>query len=530
VNKENQEYQENKISKNKSIAKSVSIVSGATMISRILGLVREQVFAFFFGASAVNDAFVAAFRIPNLLRDMFAEGALSSAFVPVFTDYMKKRSLQDAFRMASLAINALLLILSLITILGIVFAPNIVSLIAPGFAETPGKTRLTIILTQIMFPFLILVSISALVMGVLNSLHHFTISALAPATFNICMIGAGLIICPFLKEPIIGMAIGALLGGITQLFVQVPLLVKTGFRYTFQISFKDEGVRRIIKLMAPATIGLAAMQINIFINTLLASLLNDGSVSYLNYSFRLMYLPLGIFGVAIGTVSLPTVAACVSRGDIAGIKNTISFCFRLLFLLTIPSTIGLIVLSEPIIGLIYERGEFCRQDTIATAHALICYAIGLFPYAALKILVPTFYSLKDTKTPVKISIGCVVINIILNLILMRFISHMGLALATSISAGINMGFLLIVLRKKIQTMDSPAFFSFHSILQSSYWRILIASGIMGLVCWYINISLDGYAARTGWGVLAGGIIFIGMCKLLKVKELELFLNRRRLKQ
>ncbi len=521
----------NKINENKSIVKSVSIVSGATMLSRILGLIREQVFAFFFGASAINDAFVAAFRIPNLLRDMFAEGALSSAFVPVFTDYMKKRSLQDAFRMANLAINALLLILSLITILGIIFAPNIVSLIAPGFAETPGKTQLTVTLTRIMFPFLIMVSVSALVMGVLNSLHHFTISALAPATFNICMIGAGFILCPFFKEPIIGMAIGALLGGLTQLFIQVPSLIKAGFRYTFQISFKDEGVRRIIKIMAPAAIGLAAMQINIFINTLLASLLNDGSVSYLNYSFRLMYLPLGVFGVAIGTVSLPMVAACVSKGDIAGIKNTIAFCFRLLFLLTIPSTIGLIVLSEPIIGLIYEHGEFHQKDTIATAHALICYAVGLFPYAALKILVPTFYSLKDTRTPVKISIGCVLINIVLNLILMRFMSHMGLALATSISAGINMGFLLIILRKRIKTMDNTlAPFSFHGILESSYWRVLIASGIMGIACWYINISLDGYAIRTICGVLAGGIIFVGICKLLKVEEIESVLNMRKLKQ
>ncbi|MBU0699838.1 murein biosynthesis integral membrane protein MurJ [bacterium] len=521
----------NKASENKSIAKSVSIVSGATMLSRILGLVREQVFAFFFGASLVNDAFVAAFRIPNLLRDMFAEGALSSAFVPVFTDYMKKKSLQDAFRMANMAINALLLILSLITIIGIVFAPNIVSLIAPGFAETPGKTQLTITLTQIMFPFLILVSISALVMGTLNSLHHFTISALAPTTFNICMIGAGFLICPFLKEPIIGMAIGALLGGLAQLLIQVPSLIKAGFRYTFRISFRDEGVRRIIKVMAPASIGLAAMQINIFINTLLASFLHDGSVSWLNYSFRLMYLPLGVFGVAIGTVSLPTVAACVSRGDIAGIKNILSICFRLLFLLTIPSTVGLIVLSEPIIGLIYERGAFHQQDTIATAHALICYAIGLFPYAALKTLVPTFYSLKDTRTPVKISIICVGINIILNLILIRFMGHMGLALATSISAMINMGSLLFLLKKRIKTMDNAlVLFSFQGILRSSYWRILIASGVMGMVCWYINIRLDGYAARTVWGVLAGSIIFIGMCKLLKVREIESLLNLRRLKR
>ncbi|PIP41501.1 murein biosynthesis integral membrane protein MurJ [Candidatus Desantisbacteria bacterium CG_4_10_14_3_um_filter_40_18] len=501
----------------KKIVKSVGIVSGATMLSRILGLVREQVFAFMFGASAVNDAFVAAFRIPNLLRDMFAEGALASAFVPVFTDVMKKRSLQDAFRVANLTINALLLILSVITILGIIFTPAIVGVIAPGFAEVEGKTQLTITLTRIMFPFLILVSLAALIMGVLNSLHHFATPALAPAIFNVCMIGAGFLICPFLKEPIIGMAIGALLGGLFQLLIQLPALIKAGFRYIPRINFRDEGVVRIIKLMAPASIGLAAVQINILINTLLASFLSNGSVSYLNYSFRLMYLPLGVFGVAIGTVSLPTVAACVSKGDMDGVKKTIAFCLNLLFLLTIPSTIGLIVLSEPIIGLIYEHGNFHRSDTIATANALICYAFGLFPYASLKILVPVFYSLKDVRTPVKVSIICVGINIILNLVLMRFMAHMGLALATSIAAGINMASLFFILRKRIGKCPLKE--------GSSYLQVLIASGVMALVCWYINKSLDGYAARVGLGILAGGVTFLVLCKLLKVKEIEMLLKR-----
>jgi putative peptidoglycan lipid II flippase len=347
-----------------------------------------------------TDAFVAAFRIPNLLRDLLAEGALSSAFIPVFTEKLTLQGKEEAFRLVNLVLNILLIVLSAIVILGVIFSPAIVKLIAPGFDKIQGKLELTTLLTQIMFPFLLLVSLAALSMGILNSFGRFGAPALAPTMLNMGMILAGFLISPFLKTPIIGMALGVLLGGAGQLGIQLPVLFKSGYKYKPILNWKDPGVRKILWLMTPAILGLASTQVNIFVNTLIASLLPQGSVSYLNYSFRLMNFPLGVFGVAVATVTFPFLAAQAAQKNYGELISTCSSSLKLIFFLTLPSTIFLAIGAKPIISLLYQHGKFIFSDTQATSQALLFYSIGLFAYASVRVLAPVFYALGDARVPV----------------------------------------------------------------------------------------------------------------------------------
>jgi len=453
------EQQTNEIphSRSAGLARSAGTVSAGVGLSRIFGLIREQTFAYVFGAGLANDAFVVAFRIPNLLRDLFAEGAFSSAFVPTFAEVSIKKGRQEAFRLANNAAHALSLILAVISLIGILISPWLVPLFAPGFGRIPGKLPLCIHLTQIMFPFLLFIGLAALTMGVLNTFRRFSIPALAPCLLNLAMILAGYFLCPlFGKAPesqIYGMAIGALLGGLLQFLFQVPTLFKEGYRYLPILDFKDPGMRQIAGLMLPRVLGLSVTQVNMFVNTILASLLAQGSVSYLNYSNRLVQLPIGLFGVAIATVVLPTVAGHAALERLDEVKKTVSSALRLVFFLTLPAAVGLIALARPIISLLYEHGRFHAVDTIGTANALGFYCLGLFAYASVRSLVPTFYSLKDAATPVKIGISCEALNLVLNLILMRPLGYRGLALATSCSACVNMGLLLFFLKRKLGSMD-----------------------------------------------------------------------------
>ena len=454
------------------LARSTTIVSSATFISRVFGLVREQVFAFLFGAGFATDAFVAAFRIPNLLRDLFAEGALSAAFIPVFTDYLVNKDKKEAFRLGNLVINALLVVLSAIVLIGILATPWIVDLIAPGFKAIPGKSELTVLLARIMFPFLPLVSLAAVAMGMLNSLKHFGVPAFAPTMFNIGMILAGFFLCPLFDPPILGMAFGALLGGLGQWTCQLPGLRREGYRYRPVVSFRDPGVKRMIVLMTPAIVGLASTQINIFVNTVIASFLPQGSPSYLNYSFRLMHFPLGVFGVAVATVTLPIVAGYAARKDIPNALAACSSSLRLVFFLTLPSIFFLACASKPIVATFFQHGVFTYSDTVATSQALIFYSLGLFAYASIRVIAPVFYSLGDTRTPVKASVIAVVFNIALNLALMRPLSFRGLALATSLSAMGNMFMLTILLHRKVGRLDISG-------LRSSILKFLVGSAVMG---------------------------------------------------
>jgi len=469
------------------IAKSTGVVSSATLLSRVLGLVREQVFAYLFGAGFATDAFIAAFRIPNLLRDLFAEGALSSAFIPVFTDHLTNQGKQKAWELANLVLNLLLITLCVIVILGIIFSPYIVQLIAPGFGQEAGKQELTTLLSRIMFPFLLLIALAALAMGILNTFRRFGVPALAPTMFNLGMIAGGLFLSPYFDPPIIGMALGVLLGGLGQLVIQLPLLRKIGFKYRFRINLRHPGVKRILLLMAPATLGLASTQVNIFVNTLIASLLPQGSVSYLNYSFRLMQFPIGVFGVAVATVTFPVISAYAAKKEMGELLSTFSSSLKLVFFLTIPSAIFLAVASQPVISVLFQHGRFTFLDTVATSQALVFYCIGLFAYSSIRLTASTFYSMGDTKTPVKTSMVAVGVNIVLNLVLMGPLGFKGLALAASVAAMINLFLLLSILDRRIGPLD-------RKDIGSTFFKILSSAALMGATIWiylkYYGLNLD----------------------------------------
>ena len=508
------------------VAQSATLVSSATFVSRLFGLLREQVFAFLFGAGFATDAFVAAFRIPNLLRDLFAEGALSAAFVPVFTDYLVNKDRKEAFRLGSLVMNALLVVLSVVVLVGILATPLVVDLIAPGFSAIPGKSELTALLARVMFPFLLLVSMAAVAMGMLNSLRHFGVPAFAPVLFNLGMILAGFLICPLFEERIIGMAIGVLLGGLGQWAFQLPSLRREGYRYRPILSFRDPGVRRIIVLMTPAILGLASTQINIFVNTIIASLLPQGSPSYLNYSFRLMHFPLGVFGVAVATVTLPVVATYAARKDIPNVLSTCASSLKLVFFLTLPSIFYLGAAARPIIAVLYQHGKFTYTDTIFTSQALLFYALGLFAYASVRVIAPVFYSLGDTKTPVKVSVLAVAVNIALNLALMRPLGFRGLALATSLAAMVNMFSLMFLLQRRVGSLNLAD-------LAANFAKILGCSALLGAILLALQRI---YPLALGTAALPSKILYLLVLTLiagggyvlvsylLKIRELSLIIG------
>jgi len=458
------------------IARSASAVSGAVMCSRVLGLVREQVFAGMFGAGYAYDAFVVAFRIPNLLRDLFGEGALSAAFVTVFSDYDTNKGRQATWQLASNVLVFIAILLSLITLTGIFFAEPIVNLLAPDFSLIAGKTELTGLLTRIMFPFLIFVALAAVVMGMLNTSGRFFVPAMSSSFFNLGSIIGGVslaLLLPRFGQPaIVGMAWGTLIGGLMQLLIQLPTLRKTGFRFKPQINLRDPGLKRILWLMLPATIGLSATQINIFVNTNFASSCVEGSVSWLNYAFRMVQLPIGVFGVAFSIAAMPVLAKHAAQKDFAGLRQTFTSSLVMVFSLTIPATVGLILLAQPIIRLIFEHGAFTPIDTLRTAQALTYYAYGLFAYSAVKIMVPVFYALNNTKYPVIGSFLAVTANIIIITLTIDAFTFRAIALSTSCSMALNFLFLGVILYRKL-TGFSLTYLGLGTL------KILLASMVMG---------------------------------------------------
>jgi putative peptidoglycan lipid II flippase len=485
------------------LARSAGIFGLATITSRILGLARDQVIAFYFGAGDANDAFRVASRLPNLVRDLFAEGAMSAAFVPTFTRQLTLQGRERSWRLASSVINALLLVTGAIVVLGIVFAEPLVRLFASEFSEVPGKIELTIYLTRIIFPFLTLVAVAAVLMGMLNSLGHFFIPALSPAMFNVAVIVMSLALIPFSSslgvQPITIVAIATLVGGLGQLLIQWPPLRREGFRYRFVLDFRDEGLHRVLLLMGPGTIGMAATQINVFVNTVLATGEGTGAVSWLDFAFRLMYLPIGLFGVSIATAATPAISRMVAEQDFARIRATLASALGLMFFLNLPATIGLIVLARPIVEVIFEHGSFTAADTMATAAALQLYAIGLVGYSVVRIISPTFYAVGRSRIPVIVSAGSVIVNVILNVALVRVLGYRGLALGTSITAIINASVQLFLLRREIHGLDG-------SRMAASLVRVLAASAVMGAVTWA--------AHAFTLGVLPGEALSLQMIRLL----------------
>jgi putative peptidoglycan lipid II flippase len=435
------------------IARAAGSMSVAVFLSRLLGLLREQVFAALFGAGFAIDAFVVAYRIPNLLRDLFAEGALSSAFVTVLSRYDQTRGPAQTWRLASNVLVCLTLVVGGISLVGMWFAPQLVQLMAPEFGKVPGKLELTWTMTRIMFPFLLLVSLAAVAMGILNTKGKFFLPALASSFYNLGSIVVGVslaLVLPHFGIPaIVGMAWGSLMGGLLQFLVQTPQLKVVGFRPQAVCDFRDEGLRQISRLMLPAVVGLSASQINVFINTFYAASCQEGSVSWLNYAYRLVHLPQGLFGVALSVATLPVVSRCAASRDLPALKEAFAASMSLAMLLTIPAAAGLMALAEPIIAVIFQHGRFTGFDTQQTAQALSLYCLGLVAFAGVKILVPVFYALDDTRIPVVGSFLTVAANILCIHLTLAALQHRAIALSTSLSMGVNLIFLGVMLYRKV---------------------------------------------------------------------------------
>ncbi|MBD3258711.1 murein biosynthesis integral membrane protein MurJ [candidate division GN15 bacterium] len=427
---------------------SVSVVAGATAFSRILGLIREQTMAYFFGASMATDAFVTAFRIPNLLRDLFAEGALSSAFVPVFKERMVRDGDKAAFSLAQIVITAVLVVVGAIVLLGIIAAPVIIFISANGFTAEPEKFSLTVDLTRLMFVYLLLVSLSSVVMGMLNSFGRFGIPALSPALFNVGIIGSVFALYHALPMPVYSLAIGVLVGGLGQLVVQLPPLFKLGFRFRLRFDFLNDALKRVIRLFLPMIAGMSAGRVNILVSTLLASFMIEGAITYLSYAYRLMHLPLGVFAVALGTVALPNASEQAARGDLDGVARTLREALGLNMFLVVPAGAFLALLGSDIVELIYQWGAFSALDTQQTTLALLHYSYGLIGFAAVRVIVPIYYALQDSKLPMRVSIIAVALNLVLYYPFIEILGFAGLAAATSIAALVNFGLLLYFLPRR----------------------------------------------------------------------------------
>ncbi len=511
------------------IARSAGRVSGATILSRVLGLTRDILFAALFGTSLAADAFNVAFLIPNFLRRVFGEGALAASYVPVYSDYLHRQGRQSAARLAGKMFSVMAIVLICVVAFGILFSSPIVKVYAFGWKESPEAISLTVRLTRILFPYIFFVGLASVAAGTLNSLGYFTIPALAPVFLNISFIITGAMLMYFplgsTEKTVVVFAIGAVVGGLLQLLIQIPKLLKTGHSFTIDPDFRDRGVRWIGSLLLPAVMGLAVTQIDVLVDLILATTLREGSVTALRLGNRMAIQPVGIFSVAIATVTLPTLSAYAARDERAKLTSDLLFSLRLTFTLMLPSTVLLISLARPLVRLLFERGEFTSSvSTPMTARALGYYAIGLFAYGGIKVIVQGFYSLKDTRTPVKIGTLMVALNIILNLILVRYLEHAGLALATSLSSGIGFIIMMLVLRKRLDGL------SLKDIIEC-IGRVGVASLGMGVVIYYVSHSLEGFAQtllgkaiQVGVTIIAGGISFILLSVILHAGEIRFLLS------
>ncbi|MEW6488340.1 MAG: murein biosynthesis integral membrane protein MurJ [Thermodesulfobacteriota bacterium] len=428
------------------IARAVGILSGATMLSRVLGFVRDVVTASYFGAGGAMDAFLVAFRLPNMLRSLFAEGSLTVAFVPVFVETLETRGRARADELGRLCFTLLGAVLLAVSAAGVLGAPLLVKALAWGFTQEPEKFDLTVQLTRVVFPYIGLIGLTALAGGMLNSLGDFASPALAPVVLNVAMIAAVVGLSPFTDPPVRSAAYGVVAGGVLQLWVQWRSLRVRGFAFRLAWDWRDAAVRRILRLLGPRVFGVGVYQVNIFVSTLLATWLPDGSVSYLYYAERLFQLPLGVFAVAAGTAALPSLSRLAARNDLPGLRETLGETLRMTGFIVVPAAAGLLVLSQPILTVLLERGSFTPEMTRATAQALAFYALALIPVAGVKVVVPAYYALHDMRTPVWAAFWALALNVVASLLLMGPLRHAGLALASALSNGLNLAYLLWHLR------------------------------------------------------------------------------------
>jgi len=516
-----------------SAIREAGLVSALTLASRVLGLAREQVFAALLGAGLYADAFRIGFRIPNLLRDLFAEGALSAAFVPTYARALAHEGRPDAHRLASRLLTLLAVILAALVVAGVAFAGPLVAVLAPGFEAVSGKTEFTIRLTRIMLPFLPLVSFAAVAMGMLNAEERYTMPALSPALFNlVTIVWAGALWALGLppEKVALGWAVGTLLGGAAQFLVQVPALRRTGWTYRPQWAPRDPGIARIAALMAPATVGLAAVQINIFVNSIFASRV-PGAVSWLDYAFRILYLPIGIFGVAVGTIATTRLARRAAVDDVAGLRATLRDSLAMVAFLSVPATVGLMVLGVPVVRLLYERGQFTATDTQNTATALLYYSCGLVAYTGVKVLAPAFYALGRPRVPLAASASAVATNVAVNLLLFGRLGFRAVALGTALGSLVNAVILVAAFEGRFGGLRGHG-------LAARLTRVMGSALLMAPVTWLAAAGLAhwlgsrGFPAQLAVGLLpvvVGVLAYGAATRLLEVPEAEavLALIRRR---
>ncbi|MDJ0780798.1 MAG: murein biosynthesis integral membrane protein MurJ [Desulfosarcinaceae bacterium] len=497
--------------------RATGVVAAATLLSRVFGYVRDMVMAYFFGAGLAADAFIAAFRIPNLLRRLFGEGSLSIAFVPVFSETLARKGRQEAYALAGAAMGLLSVVVVAVAVLGVIASPLIIRMVAPGFVAEPAKMALTILLTRIMFPYICFVALVALCMGILNVLGHFAAPALAPVLLNLAMITS--IFCaawisPDLEVRVIGLSLGVLVGGLLQLLLQVPPMVAKGLRFWRVLRLYHPALKRVGRLMLPTVFGAAVYQINILVGTLLASLLPAGSVAYLYYADRLVQFPLGIFAIALSTAVLPSLSRQAAEEDLWGLTDTFRHALQLVLFITLPAMVGLILLREPIVALLFQRGDFDPNTTRLTAVALLYYGVGLWAFAAVRILVSTFYALQDTRTPVLTATIAIAANIVLGVLLMRPLAHGGLALATALASMLNLLLLIRALRRRLGSLG------WRPIAHSA-GRSLLAAAVMGGMIHLGGRFVLPAVPDNGLGLLVvlGGLMMLGIAVYMGLARL-----------
>jgi putative peptidoglycan lipid II flippase len=509
------------MSEKKNIARAAGVLGAATILSRIMGMVRDMVVSRLFGAGLYTDAFFAAFQIPNMLRRFFAEGALTSAFVPTFSETLSRDGEQAARELANICFTLLTVIMAGITVAGIVFSPQIVGLMFPGFREIPEKFELTILLNRLMFPYIFFISLVALCMGILNTVRHFFTPAISTVFLNITMILCAWLLHDRFAVPITALAVGVLVGGLLQLLLQLPTLYRLGFPLRPSFYFRHPAVRRISLLMGPSIFGVGVYYLNITVGNILASLLPQGSVSYLYYAQRLFEFPQGIFTVSVAQAVLPSMSRQAADGDLAALKDTLSFGLRLTLYITIPAMVGLMVCATPIFSLLFMGGEFGFDKAQRCGEALIFYSLGLSIVAMVRVVVPAFYALKDTRTPVFTAFIAFVLNAILSLILMRPLLHGGLALASTLSALGNVVLLAFFLRKKIGAFGGRAIAVVA--LKSGVASLpvaLLSWWAMSLIDWSQTGGRLSKACLMGGTVISAAVLYVACTWLLRCSEVD----------
>jgi len=511
------------MSENHKITKAATTIGMGTLLSRILGFFRDMVIAHFFGAGMVADAFFVAFRIPNLWRRLVGEGSMTISFIPVYTEYLTQRSEEETRQVTHIAFTIAGVILLILTLLGIFFSPILIQVIAPGFIQIQEKFQLTVTLNQIIFPYLFFMGLFALCMGILNSHRHFFAPAIAPIFLNISIIVSVFLFYHTFKIPVMTLALGVVAGGVIQFLFQIPFLWKKRITFRLNFNFRHPAIKRIGLLMVPGMIGTAVYQLNVFIDTIFASFLPSGSVSYLFFADRLMEFPLGIFAIAVGMASLPSLSGLAAQGKMEELKETLSFAFRLVSFISVPAMVGLIALKTPIVNLLFQRGLFDVSATEKTAFALLFYSVGLWAIAGARTIVPAFYSLQDTWTPLKIALICLGTNVILIAILISPLKHGGLALATSLSSTLNLILLFWKLNSRLGKIDMGK--NIKSLLKDVFCSLPMGVAAY-LICSIGSWSTTGNAGEKVLLLLTGIVVGLGIylvCSYWTKNEEMLFL-------